>query len=134
MMEMELGEDWIYHKLCKAYLFIDSQRIAGCLVAEPIKTAYKVISTSLNEREEDMATKLSRLNSTTLRFGEVFFRREVIRKAPSITNSGALGVNLNGETFYEEEGVPAVCGIRAIWVTPCDRRKHIAGHLLDAAK
>ncbi|GFZ08930.1 protein CTF7 [Actinidia rufa] len=134
MMEMELGEDWIFHKRCKAYLFIDSQRIAGCLVAEPVKKAYKVLSTSLDERAEDMTIKDARPNSTTLRFGEVIFRREVIRRAPSITNSEALESNLNGAIFCEEEGVPAVCGIRAIWVTPCNRRKRIASHLLDAAR
>ncbi|XP_057466822.1 LOW QUALITY PROTEIN: protein CHROMOSOME TRANSMISSION FIDELITY 7-like [Actinidia eriantha] len=133
MMEMELGEDWIFHKRCK-YLFVDSQRIAGCLVAEPVKTAYKVLSTSLAERAEDMTTKDARPNSTTLQFGEVIFRREVIRRAPSITNSEALEGNLNGAIFCEEEGVPAVCGIRAIWVTPCNRRKRIASHLLDAAR
>ncbi|MCD9646920.1 hypothetical protein HAX54_037172 [Datura stramonium] len=40
----ELGDGWIYHQLCKVYLFI-SQTISGCLVAEPIKKAYKILST-----------------------------------------------------------------------------------------
>ncbi|KAK4740230.1 hypothetical protein R3W88_003927 [Solanum pinnatisectum] len=31
------------------------------------------------------------------------------------------------------EAVSALCGIRAIWVTPSNRRKHIASYLLDAA-
>jgi N-acetyltransferase len=34
----------------------------------------------------------------------------------------------------ENEPVAAVCGIRAIWVTPSNRRKHIASQLLDAVR
>ncbi|CAB4317408.1 unnamed protein product [Prunus armeniaca] len=55
-----------------------------------------------------------------------------MRKAPSVPE--ALNENLNGAIFCEEEAVPAVCGIRAIWVTQANRRKHIATQLLDALR
>ncbi|KAJ0600803.1 hypothetical protein HanIR_Chr03g0121251 [Helianthus annuus] len=41
MMEMDLGDGWIFHKHCKVYLFISSHRVAGCLVAEPIKKGHR---------------------------------------------------------------------------------------------
>ncbi|KAJ6778518.1 N-ACETYLTRANSFERASE ECO [Salix koriyanagi] len=101
MMEIELGDGWIFHKLCKVYLFVSSQRVAGCLVAEPIKEAFKVLTGSVDETSKCAAKKNSRPISTTLQF---------------------------------EEAVPALCGIRAIWVTPSNRRKRIASQLLDAVR
>ncbi|CAL5431975.1 unnamed protein product [Camellia sinensis] len=133
MMEMELGDEWIFHKHCKVYLFVDSQRITGCLVAEPIKKAYKALSSSMDGKPECIVTKESKPNSTTLQFGEVIFQREVIRTS-SATSSEVLEGNLNGAILCEEEGVPALCGIRAIWVSPSNRRKRIASHLLDATR
>ncbi|KAG2683090.1 hypothetical protein I3760_10G016700 [Carya illinoinensis] len=44
MMEIELGSGCTFHKSCKVYLFISSRRIAGCLIAEPIKQAFKLPS------------------------------------------------------------------------------------------
>ncbi|XP_028067971.1 protein CHROMOSOME TRANSMISSION FIDELITY 7 isoform X2 [Camellia sinensis] len=117
----------------KVYLFVDSQRITGCLVAEPIKKAYKALSSSMDGKPECIVTKESKPNSTTLQFGEVIFQREVIRTS-SATSSEVLEGNLNGAILCEEEGVPALCGIRAIWVSPSNRRKRIASHLLDATR
>ncbi|CAH1441819.1 unnamed protein product [Lactuca virosa] len=85
MMEMELGDGWIFHKHCKVYLYISSQRVAGCLVAEPINKA----------------------NSNDILLGAI---------------------------ICEKDSIPAVCGIRAIWVTPSNRRKHIATHLLESIR
>ncbi|XP_022934206.1 protein CHROMOSOME TRANSMISSION FIDELITY 7 [Cucurbita moschata] len=133
MMEKELGNGWILHKNCQVYLFVSSQRIVGCLVVEPIMKAYKVVSCFLDERPEESKMKDSKPNSTTLQFGNISFRREAILKKPT-DNPEALDVNLNGVILCEEEAVPAVCGIRAIWVTPANRRKHIATQLLDAAR
>ncbi|ONH95908.1 hypothetical protein PRUPE_7G095100 [Prunus persica] len=130
MMESELGSGWILHKLCKVYLFILSQRIVGCLVAEPIKEAHKVLSCAVNGSSDGTTTNETKL--TTLQFGDIRFQREVMRKAPSVPE--ALNENLNGAIFCEEEAVPAVCGIRAIWVTQANRRKHIATQLLDALR
>ncbi|CAJ2659180.1 unnamed protein product [Trifolium pratense] len=36
--------------------------------------------------------------------------------------------------FCECNPVAAICGIRAIWVTPSNRRKHIASQILDAVR
>ena len=116
------------------YLFISSQRVAGCLVAEPIKKAYKILSSSADERSNDTSSKEARLNSNTLQFGTVSFQREVIKRAPSVNSCEVLDGTPNGPVVCENEAVPAICGIRAIWVTPSNRRKHIASQLLDAVR
>lgn len=41
----------------QVYLFVASQRIAGCLVAEPIKEAFQIISFGENRRAEGAAVK-----------------------------------------------------------------------------
>ncbi|RVW61457.1 Protein chromosome transmission fidelity 7 [Vitis vinifera] len=134
MMEIELGGAWIFHKNRKVYLFISSQRVAGCLVAEPIKKAYKILSSSADERSNDTSSKETRPNSNTLQFGTVSFQREVIKRAPSVNSCEVLDGRPNGPVVCENEAVPAICGIRAIWVTPSNRRKHIASQLLDAVR
>ncbi|XP_059669853.1 protein CHROMOSOME TRANSMISSION FIDELITY 7 [Cornus florida] len=134
IMEMELGDGWVYHQSCKVYLFISSQRIAGCLVAEPIKKAYKMLSTLVDGRSDGTGTKEKRSIPATLQFGEVSFQRELIRRTSYISSTELSDGNLNGAMFCEKEAVPALCGIRAIWVTPFNRRKHVASHLLDATR
>ncbi|XP_023913827.2 protein CHROMOSOME TRANSMISSION FIDELITY 7 isoform X2 [Quercus suber] len=135
MMEIELGSGWIFHKSCKVYLFISSQRIVGCLLAEPIKQAFKVCSCSSNGGSEGTSAKeVARQSSTSLQFGDISFKREVKKRTRSVNSSEVLDGNLNGAIICENEGVPAVCGIRAIWVTPSNRRKHIASQLLDAVR
>ncbi|XP_058003760.1 protein CHROMOSOME TRANSMISSION FIDELITY 7-like [Hevea brasiliensis] len=147
MMEIELGGGWIFHKLCKArgfltiikfflmwalvYLFISSQRVAGCLVAEPIKEAFKVLPCSVDKRS-DATKKNSKSDSTTLRFGEIKLQRETTKKAPTVNSLEVLDRKSNGAIVCEEKAVSAICGIRAIWVTPSNRRKRIAAQLLDA--
>ncbi|TYK25316.1 protein CHROMOSOME TRANSMISSION FIDELITY 7 [Cucumis melo var. makuwa] len=133
MMEKELGSGWILHKNYQAYLFVLSQRIVGCLVVEPITKAYKVVSCHLHERPEESKMKDSIPSSSTLQFGNITFHREAILKKPT-NNPEALDTNMNGAILCEEEAVPAVCGVRAIWVTPANRRKHVASQLLDAAR
>ncbi|KAM2976681.1 hypothetical protein FF2_013723 [Malus domestica] len=129
-METELGNGWILHKLCKVYLYILSQRVAGCLVAEPIKEAHKVPSCAVDGRSDGTTTHEAKLS--TLQFGDIRFQREVRKKAHFAPE--ALNENLNGALFCEREAVPAVCGVRAIWVTPSNRRKHIATQLLDTLR
>ncbi|KAF5823416.1 putative N-acetyltransferase ESCO, zinc-finger, N-acetyltransferase ESCO, acetyl-transferase [Helianthus annuus] len=134
MMEMELGDGWIFHKDCKVYLYISSHRVAGCLVAEPIKKAYRLIS-NLDEKDDiSMTKKEGKLTSTTLRFGSISFQREIARKNPSTKNERESENALLGAIICEKDAVPAVCGIRAIWVTPSNRRKHVATHLLEATR
>ncbi|XP_039016036.1 protein CHROMOSOME TRANSMISSION FIDELITY 7-like [Hibiscus syriacus] len=124
-MEMELGEGWIFHKLCRVYLFILSQRIAGCVVAESIKEAFEVLSCSIGA-----TTKQARPKSGKLRFGDIVLQREVINIAPSEVSHESR----NGAILCKKEAMSAVCGIRAIWVTPDNRRKGIATQMLDAVR
>ncbi|EXC21217.1 hypothetical protein L484_002227 [Morus notabilis] len=134
MMEVELGSGWIFHKLCKVFLFILSQRVAGCLVAEPIEKAFKVLSISTEKSTDATNTKEETDRPTTLQFGDFSFQREVVKKAPSDINTKHSDKDLRGTILCEKEAVPAVCGIRAIWVSPANRRKHIATYLLDAVR
>ena len=115
----------------QVYLFISSQRVAGCLVAESIKTAYKIVSSSSNERSNNANSNPERLNSAKLQFGTVSFQRE---RAPSVNSRRVLDQTPNGPVLCENEAVPAICGIRAVFVTPSNRRKHIASQLLDAVR
>lgn len=120
-----------FNCVLQVYLFISSHRIAGCLVAEPIKSAYRVIpSSGYGESEVINGKDPKKRNSVLLQFGNVCFRREVMRKA-SLANDPEKST---GAFICEAEAVSAVCGIRAIWVTPSNRRKHIASQLLDAAR
>lgn len=134
MMEMELGDGWIYHQLCKVYLFVSSQRISGCLVAEPIKRAYKILSRPEGNRCNVSPEKEARRTSTTLQFGGVSFQREMVRRNHSTKSREESDESVSGVVLCEKEAVSALCGIRAIWVTPSNRRKHIASYLLDAAR
>lgn len=115
----------------QVYLFISSQRVAGCLVAESIKSAYKILPSSTDGRSDDSSSKAEKPNSSKLQFGTVSFQRE---RAPSVTSRRVLNQKPSGPILCENEAVPASCGIRAIWVTPCNRRKHIASQLLDAVR
>ncbi|XP_049351394.1 protein CHROMOSOME TRANSMISSION FIDELITY 7-like [Solanum verrucosum] len=134
MMEMELGDGWIYHQLCKVYLFISSQRISGCLVAEPIKKAYKILSRPEGSRCNVSPEKEVRRTSTTLQFGGVSFQREMVGRNHSTKSHEESDESISGVVLCEMEAVSALCGIRAIWVTPSNRRKHLASYLLDAAR
>ncbi|XP_028053242.1 protein CHROMOSOME TRANSMISSION FIDELITY 7-like [Camellia sinensis] len=135
MMEMDLGSGWLIHKLCKVYLYIFHQRIAGCLVAESIKTAYRVLSNSGPPKSvNNTNTNNNGSNSSILQFGGINFQREAVERAPSAINPEASEEDLMGAIFLGNEAVPAICGIRAIWVAPSMRRKQIACQLLDAVR
>ncbi|XP_058086426.1 protein CHROMOSOME TRANSMISSION FIDELITY 7 [Magnolia sinica] len=137
MMEKELGlcDGWLLHELCKVYLFISRQRIVGCLVAEPIRSAHRVISSSADQLSSDVTTcKKIKSNRTVLQFGSVNFQREVVRKLPSLKTPDMIVADDKGTVLCEKEVVPATCGIRAIWVAPFSRRKRIATQLLDALR
>ncbi|KAF2289643.1 hypothetical protein GH714_037669 [Hevea brasiliensis] len=66
-----------------------------------------------------------KLYSTTLRFGEIKLQRETTKKAPTVNSLEVLDRKSNGAIVCEEKAVSAICGIRAIWVTPSNRRKRI---------
>ncbi|XP_021771304.1 protein CHROMOSOME TRANSMISSION FIDELITY 7-like isoform X1 [Chenopodium quinoa] len=171
MMEIELGDGWIFHELCQVctdvvelsdlslqfvfqklfcmgrllnitladwllqvYLFISSQRVVGCLIVEPISTAHKLLSDSVQKISDSASGKEVIAKANTLQFGTIFFQREVSRKGSTYKSLEAMDSNLLGSIVCEEEATPASCGIRAIWVSPSNRRKHIATHLLDAVR
>ncbi|CAF2132506.1 protein CHROMOSOME TRANSMISSION FIDELITY 7 [Brassica rapa] len=127
MMEVELGEGWILHKHCKVYLSVSSQRISGCLVAEPIKEAFKIKAPP--EDEKRLKKESSSSPSTSIKFGNVVLQRQVSKRC-----QGSDDRLDNGAIVCEEEAKPAVCGIRAIWVSPSNRRKGLATRLLDTAR
>ncbi|KAE9451264.1 hypothetical protein C3L33_16841, partial [Rhododendron williamsianum] len=121
MMEMDLGSGCLIHKLYKVYLYILHQRIAGCLVAEPIKIAYRVISNSEAPKSiKGTNANKNGSNSSTLQFGGINFQREDVKRAPSAINPVALEEKHTGAVFLAIKAVPAICGIRAIWLHLCE--------------
>ncbi|KAG2573095.1 hypothetical protein PVAP13_7KG227300 [Panicum virgatum] len=120
VVEKELGfaEGKLLHKLCKVYLYISCQRIVGCLVTEPIKAAHRVIPSSTEESHSDLLANNNELRKTdhTLEFGKISFKREIIRRNPSVKNKGEC--QDPGAIICDKEAVPALCGFRAIWVVP----------------
>lgn len=119
----------------QVYLYISGRRIAACLVAEPIQFGYKVISSSLAPKSsKSTCTKAAdKPIPTLLQFGTVNFQREVVKRVTAVKKD-ELVEDQNGAIFCEEEAVPAICGIRAVWVSPANRRKHVGTKLLDAAR
>ncbi|KAI3987328.1 hypothetical protein MKX01_003078 [Papaver californicum] len=72
-------------------------------------------------------------NSVVLRFGNVNFQREVVKHMPSVDKLN-VSEDPSGVILCEKDVVSALCGIRAIWASPLDRKKHVATKLLDAAR
>lgn len=130
MMEIKLGSEWILNDLCRVYLFVSLHRVVGCLVAEPIKEAFKVVSNSAAGPADSVKKRGVKTRSTTLQFGNVIFQREVEKKVASVSDFERM----EGAIFCETKPMVAGCGIRAIWVTPSNRRKGIASQLLDAVR
>lgn len=62
------------------------------------------------------------------------FQREMVRRNESTKSCEESDEGLSGVVLCKKDAVSALCGIRAIWVTPSNRRKHIASYLLDAAR
>ncbi|XP_010534388.1 PREDICTED: protein CHROMOSOME TRANSMISSION FIDELITY 7 isoform X2 [Tarenaya hassleriana] len=122
-MEIELGEDWILHKSCK--------RIAGCLVAEPITEAFKLIPRLEDDKQRtSISRKKETSPSTTIPFGNIVLQREVSKRSRPSEDRSYYGAAI----VCEEEAKPASCGVRAIWVSPSNRRKGIATQLLDTLR
>ncbi|CAN6230041.1 unnamed protein product [Urochloa humidicola] len=137
VVEKELGfaEGKLLHKLCKVYLYVSGQRIVGCLVTEPIKTAHKIIPSSTEESHSDLLANNTELRKTdhTLEFGKISFKREIIsRNTPSVKIKEEC--RDPGAIICEKAAVPALCGFRAIWVVPSRRRKRIGSKLMDVAR
>ena len=102
-------------------LFYLSNRVAGCLISEPIEKAFKVISNSADI--DAINTTEQRTKPTILQFGNISFQRETVKRSHSSSNTNLLDGDLGSAVVCEEVAVPAVCGIRAILVSPVNRRK-----------
>ncbi|KAJ8476985.1 hypothetical protein OPV22_020712 [Ensete ventricosum] len=144
IMEKELGftDGHLLHKLCKVYVFISNHRIIGCLVAEPIKAAHRVIPSSLSGKASNgnfgksssgKPTQNLERQCANLQFGGFSFKRDVARRS-GLTNKTRVDQWESGAVLCEQESVPALCGFRAIWVVPSQRQKRIASQLLDSAR
>lgn len=133
--ELSLSDEWLLHNSssCKVFLFISKQRIIGCLVAEPIRTAYRVVSCPAACKSLDVKNRKIKSDPTPLQFGSVIFQREITRKLSSASTE-IIDMNERGAVLCEENAVSASCGIRAIWVAPSSRRKRVATQLLDAMR
>ncbi|KAG0584690.1 hypothetical protein KC19_3G228300 [Ceratodon purpureus] len=159
--EMGLSPGWLWHKQdCKVYLFISaSKKIVGCLVAERINAGFPIVPhglkdpisadthyltprvSGLGKKSEDQESA-SPKTRTELRedtkkpckqllWGGWKFTREVVnRKKTQNDNTQELARAI----MCSKTGVPAVCGVRGIWVSRSERRKGIASHLLDAMR
>ena len=108
-------------------MYISRNRITGCIFAEVIKTAHRIISAPKTSAACEKLTGLAKSNHRTLQFGTLNFLREPARKNSSVSAA-------EGAIFCEEESVAAKCGIRAIWVAPSKRRQRIASKLLDSVR
>lgn len=120
--------------LLQVYLFISIQRVAGCVIVEPIKMAHKVLSDTVQKVSDGSSGRELISKPKTLQFGGICFQREVSKKCCTSRSSEAMDSNLLGSIVCEEEATLASCGIRAIWVSPSNRRKRIATQLLDAVR
>lgn len=139
--EMGLSPGWLWDKeLCKVYLFISaSKKIVGCLVAERIESAYSIVPRDQEDKVECKSdSSPNRLNpskekpktSAQLFWGGWKFKREVNRKKSRNDNDQDLG----RAVLCSKTELPAVCGVRGIWVSLSERRKGVASHLLDAMR
>ncbi|RZS28117.1 hypothetical protein BHM03_00061680, partial [Ensete ventricosum] len=126
----------------KVYVFISNHRIIGCLVAEPIKAAHRVIPSSLSGKASNgnfgksssgKPTQNLERQCANLQFGGFSFKRDVARRS-GLTNKTRVDQWESGAVLCEQESVPALCGFRAIWVVPSQRQKRIASQLLDSAR
>ncbi|XP_078433003.1 protein CTF7 isoform X2 [Wolffia australiana] len=135
LLERDLGltSGWLLHKLCKVYMFISCNRVVGCVFAEPIKSAHKIITCALPPPAPCSVMKPPRSNQHILQFGKINFLRETMKKTLPLSPR-ALNNDPGEAIFCEEESVTAVCGIRAIWVAPLKQRQRIASKLLDAVR
>ncbi|KAL1918756.1 uncharacterized protein VTP21DRAFT_2778 [Calcarisporiella thermophila] len=104
---VELGEDQLAG--AKIYLYISQKQVHGCVVAESITKANRIVATKAPGSE----------NMEVSQVGE-------LRQEDDVEDDSA--------TFCSPEAEPAVCGISRIWVARPYRRKGIATMLLDIVR
>jgi hypothetical protein len=89
------------------------------------------VSGSCRELDLGKFLREKKPSSTELAFGNWKFRREVVHKKRRCV---ADQEDFGGVVLCSKVAVPAVCGVRGIWVSCSERRKGIASHLLDAMR
>jgi hypothetical protein len=89
------------------------------------------VSGSCRELDLGKFLREKKPSSTELAFGNWKFRREVVHKKRRCV---ADQEDFGGVVLCSKVAVPAVCGVRGIWVSCSERRKGIASHLLDAIR
>jgi len=72
----------------------------------------------------------NKTSSSKLTFGNWKFTREVHKKQRRVADQQGMG----RVVLCSKTAVPAVCGVRGIWVSCSERRKGIASQLLDAMR
>lgn len=72
--------------------------------------------------------------STVMHFGNVKLTRQVVQKMHLTRDIESSCKGPAGAIIYSEVPVPAVCGVRGLWVSRSERRKGIATKLLDAMR
>lgn len=78
--------------------------------------------------------KRDKHESTVMHFGNVKFTRQVVQPMYLTRDIKSSRKDDAGAIFYSEVPVPAVCGVRGLWVSRSERRKSIATKLLDAMR
>lgn len=131
-----------FHYLEQVYLYISaSKKIVGCVVAERIECAFPIVPHE-HDDSKALATQCrtsSKLDSpqvkdkpkssTQLLWGGWKFTREVVNRKKN-DNQQELGRSI----LCSKTEIPAVCGVRGIWVSRSERRKGVASYLLDAMR
>lgn len=78
--------------------------------------------------------KRGKHESTVMHFGNVKLTRQVLQTMHLTRDSKSSCKDPAGAIIYSEVPVPAVCGVRGLWVSRSERRKGIATKLLDAMR
>ncbi|CAK9872661.1 unnamed protein product [Sphagnum jensenii] len=135
IMEQEMGlvPGWLWQQHCKVYLFISaSKKIVGCILCERISNAFPIsaISEGGTELGVGKSVRENKTSSSKLTFGNWKFTREVHKKQRRVADQQGMG----RVVLCSKTAVPAVCGVRGIWVSCSERRKGIASQLLDAMR
>jgi len=106
--QLGLADDWLLSVPAKVFLCVGSNnKLLGCCVSEELAWAHRTV---LEEREQPSAATSDDGGQRTDSGGGASVRRR------------------------EEAAVPAVCGVRAVWVHRSARRQGLATRLLDAVR
>lgn len=84
--------------------------------------------------DNESHSKRGKHESTFMHFGNVKLTRQVAQTMHVTKDIKSSCKDPAGAIIYSEVPVPAVCGVRGLWVSRSERRKGIATKLLDAMR